>query len=420
MYQDQSDPQNRIIVETVRLMGAQAGKAVVRDIAAAAGVSPALVVYRFGDMEGLRLAAMKAAHEKEEQLWDTRGHQYLSAPLSMEYLGGLVCELLAAENVEDPALPALRWLRSLDSLRAAAGSAPVVMPASEARFWDQLAVKLGIAVGTRRTLTAFYHGLSFGHVIAGRAPGFQAWSIALVHRFVDRLKGGAPDGQTGDSGYRAAAILPVETLDQLGGANTHMRRQDILAAALRILVEDGAAALTHRRLAAAAGASVSSVTHFFGSRKAILQEAYAALYLRLRSRALQALPDTSGTAASLSVHQLAEGLQPRDPEMARAIALEMAGLLNAVFEASRDPDTRQLALAMFAQFGATSRHLLERVDGCRGPIGWLDAQIFRLVSNGLLMLSRDPVFNPHTHDAAASPLSEDLERAMTTLFITGD
>ena len=51
------------------------------------------------------------------------------------------------------------------------------------------------------------------------------------------------------------------------------RRQELLAAALRIIVREGPEAVTHRSVAAEAGASHGSVVYYFGSREELLRQA---------------------------------------------------------------------------------------------------------------------------------------------------
>ena len=51
------------------------------------------------------------------------------------------------------------------------------------------------------------------------------------------------------------------------------RRQELLAAALRIIVRAGPEAVTHRSVAAEAGASHGSVVYYFGSREELLRQA---------------------------------------------------------------------------------------------------------------------------------------------------
>lgn len=384
------DASERILAEVIKQIGTGAGVPTVRTVAAAAGVSPALVLYRFGDMAGVREAALQTALEQEETVWARRREVYLAAAITVADLPGLLCELLNMESETMPDLGAVRWLRCFRSLRGSERFEPGIIATQEVHFWNELAERTGVSPAARQLIMQFYQGLAFGHVIAQRRPGFQAWSNALVHRFTQRLLGGAPGEVGSDSAFRAAVSQSQNGFGVETSATMHPTRQDILNAAMNILVEEGVANVTHRRLASAAKASASSVIHFFESRQSLLKEAYIQLYVRLRTRSLDSLGNAARADAPLTARQLAEGLQP--PAAANLLQNEadLAGLLNAMFEASRDAELSELAMAMFANTGSASRQLLTRLEGCRGHIGWLDAQILRLVTNGQVMLRHDP------------------------------
>ena len=85
-----------------------------------------------------------------------------------------------------------------------------------------------------------------------------------------------------------------------------------------------------------------------------------------------------------------------------------------MFEASRDTETVQLALSLFARSGETSRNLLRCLPGFEDGAGWLDAQIFRLVSNGLVFLSLDEVPGAGTSEGVC--MNDRLGDALTLLF----
>lgn len=417
MYQVRTDPSDRILNETIRLLGTRAGMPSVRDVATAAQVSPALVVLRFGDMDTLKAAAFEAARLREDAIWQRRRGDYLGAPLTGADLAGLLSELLADEAARTPDLAAVRWLRSLTALRAPAASGVAITPPQEAAFWAGLGERLNLSREAERLCFAFYHGVAFGHVIAAGWPGFLAWSTALTHRFAERLLGCTPAGSGSDSAFRAAAAQAGDLSGDARQARQHPTRRALLEAACRILVDEGAARLTHRRLAAEAGASVSSVTHFFGDRRSIVCDAYRQLYVRLRTRALSVL-DGAGTAEGmLTPSQLAEALHAPGAQSIRTSELGVAGLLNAMFEASRDPETSKLALAMFAIIGEASQLLLARLAACRGSIGWLDAQVFRILLNGQIMLSHDA----QLRDPALrnEPKDSTVETAVTLSLMFG-
>lgn len=396
---------------TLELMASRPGRPAVREIAAAAGVSPSLITYRFGSVETLRKAALSASLEQDGQRWKRRQHCLLSAPVARADLAGLLNELLMDESRPNDRLAALRWLRILSSVR---GGADTQGPFSgdEQEFWAQLGRRMDLSCSEQHTLTAFFHGLAFGHLIGASTPGFQAWSSSLVNRFSQRMFGLPVSWPGADSAWREFAdevSMPAE-----GAGKEHPTHRAILDGAVQILIKEGMSALTHRRLAHASNASVSSVIHFFDGRRAILKEAYGLLYRRLRERAFSQLEIEEGDTGLLSPRALAERLSANDPRGDVGPRQEMAGLLNAMFEASRDPETSQLALSLFARSGETSRSLLRLLPGFEDGAGWMDAQIFRLTSNGLMFLSL--YTPPQKRKFEELGMSDGLADAITVLF----
>ncbi len=411
MHQVVERPPDPLVETTLALMASRAGRPAVREIAAAAGVSPSLITYRFGSVETLRQAALSASLEQDGQRWQSRQRGLLSAPVSRADLAGLLNELLMDESRPDDRLAALRWLRILSAVRGGAGTQGP-FSVSEQDFWAQLGRRLDLSSGEENTLTAFFHGLAFGHLIGAAMPGFQAWSSSLVNRFSQRLLGLPVSWPGADSAWRAFADDVSVAHEGVGKA--HPTRRAILDGAVQILIEEGVSALTHRRLALASGASVSSVIHFFDGRRAILREAYGLLYRRLCERTVSQLGLKGGNAGSLLPHALAQSLSARDPRGETDTRKEVAGLLNAMFEASRDPETSQLALSLFARSGETSRSLLRLLPGFEDGAGWMDAQIFRLTSNGLMFMSLD-VSSP-TGASQEPAMSDRLADALSLLF----
>jgi AcrR family transcriptional regulator len=410
MHQNGTNPSELLVETALALMASRSGGPGLRDIAAAAGVSPSLINYRFGSVVALKEAALVASLEQDARRWATRQRDLLSAPVSRSDLAGLLNELLITDTRPDDRLAALRWLRILKVVRGGVGE-PGPFSSAEQDFWALLALKLDLSCGEEHTLKAFFHGLAFGHLIGAASPGFHAWSSSLVDRFAQRLFGRPVSWLCADSAWRS---VTAEVREPAGGSGSaHPTRQAILEAAMRIMIEEGVNSLTHRRLAIDSSASVSSVIHFFNGRRAILKEAYGLLYQRLCERALNGL-EFKDEVGSLSPRALAERLAARDPQGEQGNRDELAGLLNAMFEASRDSETAQLALSLFARSGETSRNLLRYLPGFEEGAGWLDAQIFRFVSNGLMFLSLGSL--PGAGTSPGSAMIDGLGDALTVLF----
>ena len=65
--------------------------------------------------------------------------------------------------------------------------------------------------------------------------------------------------------------------DRSARRNDPERRQRIIAAALEVIAEHGVPGTTHRRIAAAAGVPLGSVTYYFASLEALLTDAFTQL-----------------------------------------------------------------------------------------------------------------------------------------------
>jgi TetR/AcrR family transcriptional regulator, regulator of biofilm formation and stress response len=68
------------------------------------------------------------------------------------------------------------------------------------------------------------------------------------------------------------------------GGTPEDRRATILEAALRLIATDGVDAITHRRVAAAAGVPLGSTTYYFESREHLLREAFRRYLAQLQAQ----------------------------------------------------------------------------------------------------------------------------------------
>ncbi|HTO56220.1 MAG TPA: TetR family transcriptional regulator [Pseudomonadales bacterium] len=161
------------------------------------------------------------------------------------------------------------------------------------------------------------------------------------------------------------------------------RRATILDATLRLIATDGVDAVTHRRVAAAAGVPLGSTTYYFESREQLLRESFRRYLEQIRAlqnRVARTIPKT--TVAGL-VDYLVEMTQrefedeqmvlaeyeltlfaARDPEIAEALHdwdASMLGHLARAFEtmdAARPFDCARTVLNMMRghELDSLSRH----------------------------------------------------------------
>ena len=167
-------------------------------------------------------------------------------------------------------------------------------------------------------------------------------------------------------------------------------RDAIVAATVRIAAREGVAAVTHRRLAAEAGVSLSSTTYHFASKDEIVGEALrrvAALEIERVAQGaaeLEGHPDIPSFVDAL-VEWLAEQLRGDGRLVVRAgyhLQLEAAGR----------PELEEIHLAWGAAVRRLAEHVLE-LAGARRP--QIDATILATAIDGLRLeeiTAHDPDF----------------------------
>ena len=92
----------------------------------------------------------------------------------------------------------------------------------------------------------------------------------------------------------------------MSGKHAGGRRAEILDATLRVIGSSGAGAVTHRAVAAEAGASLSSTTYYFDSKEALIQEAFELVAERSTALVERVLGRAPPTTRSQLVERLVE------------------------------------------------------------------------------------------------------------------
>jgi DNA-binding transcriptional regulator YbjK len=187
------------------------------------------------------------------------------------------------------------------------------------------------------------------------------------------------------------------------------RRALILEAALRVVGEVGPDALTHRRVAEAAGVPLAATTYWFASKGELLAEAYRLAAQRDIDR-VEALADSV----------VAGGVAPAEvaPLLARLAAAEVArgrtGVIAAYalwIEAARRPELRGIERGWTAAYVGA----VERILAAAGaPRPALDARIVVAALDGLL-LEQVAMDEP---GYASDVLEPALGRLVAALFAT--
>lgn len=331
-----SAPAASAIVAAARALVAQEGLRglSLRKVAARAGVSVGGINYQVGskaDLVGRLLDEAVGAQRELHQAWLAR---------------------LRAADLADPAVLATAICGYLDDNaarreQALAGCELVLEAGRDPQGQDEARALVEEETAFwRQALARTPAGADLGLVIAGYVRDELAFSLAIgedadyrllrasvAARLAQRL---APsDGQGFEAGFEAVvAAMDAKALDiRRLAAQADSRRAQIAQAVAGLIAEAGAAAVTHRAVAAAVGAPNSSVAHHFRTRQDLLRAGIEALYL-----------GAVGSAA------------PQTGEAARrgGQAL-MHGTSALVLAAARDPDLRPFALDLRRRRGEYMR-----------------------------------------------------------------
>lgn len=237
--------------------------------------------------------------------------------------------------------------------------------------------------------------MRFAYGAHGAPEQFDPWALSLLSRFAERACGHAPS-EASDSVFRAMTERAA-TLSAPQQVSDHGTAQKILDTAVRLILEEGPEAVTHRAIAKAAGLSVSSVLHFFGARQAFLAAAFRAIYDRARYRAVPETP----TGRTLTAEMLIGSLKAKSQDEQAAVLKDFAAMNGLILFAARNADTEMIARGFLARMGATSIHLLEALRQPRGIIGRLDAQMFSMALHQIRTLSLAGALDPEMEDVTA-------------------
>jgi DNA-binding transcriptional regulator YbjK len=123
------------------------------------------------------------------------------------------------------------------------------------------------------------------------------------------------------------------------GKRSSRRRADIVEATLRIIGRSGAAAVTHRAVAAEAGVSLASTTYYFDSKDALVHEALELVI----DRSVAVVADHTRVTGTISADELVERLVRLTQAQLDDIDAPLIAQFELVIEAARRPALRPLA-----------------------------------------------------------------------------
>jgi DNA-binding transcriptional regulator YbjK len=159
------------------------------------------------------------------------------------------------------------------------------------------------------------------------------------------------------------------------------RREALLDAAVRIVADVGADAVTHRRVAAEAGLPLASTTYYFESKEHLLTQALARAAERDITRLHAALgqsPQEPADPLALAVDAILDPLEENDLSCRASLLATYALML----EAARRPALREIHRRWTEAYIDALSRLLE-LAGSEAPRS--DAAILLAAADGLLV-----------------------------------
>ncbi len=246
--------------------------------------SPSAMNYHFGNRDGLLEALQKRALA-QSQAWRS---EHASAPGDLApwtTTADIVLALIQARLSQTRRLQLL-LLEFAAEAEICPGLAADAQAEAEAddRFWTDVAVRIDDGAGSAAIWSDMAAGLILNFASEESPAVRGAWMGGALRRLADRLD------------RRTASPIELTTgLDPVGRLQSRAPRGEtasrIVRAALQVIGDKGAARMSQREVAAAAGVSLAAVTYFYRTRSDLIAAAFSALHSGLRSEVL----DRSGT-----------------------------------------------------------------------------------------------------------------------------
>ena len=364
-----------------------------RGVGQLAGISASAVNYRYGSLGDLMAAAGMAGDAARARAWQAATDAVYGLSLGPADFGPAAFSVLRRLAVDFRGEEALFWHEVIERCRTRGRLDTIQGAQAEASYWTELISRCNITALRPETMQAFALGLRFAWLVFEKPEDFDPWALALVMRFAARASGKAP-ATAEDSAWRRRAEVYAD-LKPAHAIPAHETAGRIIEAAIGLIMRQGAEAVTHRAIASYAKLSVSSVQHFFGTRRAILLAAFRRIFDSARRRALPPELPVAALDAGEFFAFLTQGraVSPAENEA------EFAAMHGLILSASHHDDTRPIAQALIARMGATSMELLGALKHPRGTVSRLDAQILSMTLGQTATLS----LMSRTHLGADAP-----------------
>ncbi|CAN7476712.1 TetR family transcriptional regulator [Phenylobacterium sp. LjRoot219] len=334
----------------------------LRKVAARAGVSLGAFSYQVGGKADLvRQLVVDAAELRRQRhaAWSARAQR-------MDLADPAVLAALIGGYLDEAALPDREHALTLSELALEAGRDPTACPEVGDLIRDEVAFWRGALDGVPGGAA---HGEAIAHycqdelpftLAIGADPDYRLLRAAVSARLADRLR------DAGTGGFAAGFEAQVAAMDARAvdirrplAVDADSRRARIAATVAVLIEAEGVAAVTHRAVAAAAGAPNSTVAHYFRTRDDLLRAGVEALYL--------------GSTGSTTTEPDAEAQRGGRSLMRATRALVLA--------AARDDSLRPFALDLRRRRGEHMGALVAPIGGGR-PLDAAAAQAAAMTISG--------------------------------------
>lgn len=253
----------------------------LRKVAGRAGVSLGGVSYQVGDKADLvRLLVQDAGalRRQRHEAWLARARRADLADPAV--LAALVSGYLDEQAQGDRAHALAHCELVLEAGRAPALAADIAaLVADETGFWRAALTDTPGGAGHGEAIAAYCQDELPFTLAIGADPDYRLLRAATLSRLAERLRDTAGRGFA--AGFEAlVAAMDARAVDirQPPPVDPRSPRARIAAAVAELIEAEGAAAVTHRAVAAVAGAANSTVAHHFRTRDDLLRAGVEALY----------------------------------------------------------------------------------------------------------------------------------------------
>ena len=344
-----------------------------RSIAKSLGVRPSAVNYWFGGRDQLIEVAIQRAAERNRLVVEMIATEFESVPAALDRAAAIMIASIGRMAVVGAEGVCLRWRTGVEAQSFDVANSMAARSWDHIdNFWRGLLGRHGLDASLAEALSTVFEWLARGRLFVETQGLYDALICDVCLRIEARIRCTAPD-RAGDSPFRVAlaGLAPDAAEPPMNDT-----QEKIVSAAVRILIDKGPEALTHRLIAKSAGVSLSSTTYHYDSLAEIAGAAYRRLYRDSRFQARDLVDAPKGLRIEQIVGSKNDG-QARQPRR------EFIAMQKLLLGALDQPELRRFSAAAFARMGDGSLRILSALADSRSGLDRLDGFIWRLMATGL-------------------------------------